>query len=100
MVRLACISLPRIDLQIVALRHPEWKQLPATVVTEEKPLGRITAANRAAIRHGLSQHGDVDGQRGGPTGRIAAHDRAVELISHGRHAFVERLDLIERHGLG
>ncbi len=53
MVRLACISLPKIDLQIIALRHPEWKQLPAVVVTEEKPLGRITAANRAAYAAGV-----------------------------------------------
>jgi protein ImuB len=53
MVRLACISLPKIDLQIVALRHPDWKQLPAAVVTEEKPLGRITAANRLAYASGV-----------------------------------------------
>ena len=48
MVRLACISIPRVDLQVLALRHPDWRQLPAAVVTEEKPLGRITAVNRAA----------------------------------------------------
>ena len=53
MGRLACINLPRIDLQIVALRHPEWKRLPAVVVTEERPLGRITAANRAARAAGV-----------------------------------------------
>lgn len=53
MVRLACISLPKIDLQIVALRHPDWKTLPAAVITEEKPLGTITAANRAAYAAGV-----------------------------------------------
>jgi protein ImuB len=53
MVRLACISFPRIDLQILALRHNEWKQIPAAVVTEEKPLGRITEANRAARAAGV-----------------------------------------------
>lgn len=53
MVRLACISLPKIDLQIIAQRHPDWKQLPAAVVTEEKPLGRITAANRLAYAAGV-----------------------------------------------
>lgn len=53
MVRLACISLPKIDLQIIAQRHPGWKQLPAAVVTEEKPLGWITAANRLAYAAGV-----------------------------------------------
>ncbi|TFH05428.1 MAG: DNA polymerase Y family protein, partial [Spirochaetales bacterium] len=53
MVRLACISLPRIDLQILALRHAELKTLPAAVVTEEKPLGRITQVNRAARAVGV-----------------------------------------------
>lgn len=53
MVRLACINFPRIDLQILALRHNEWKQIPAAVVTEEKPLGRITEANRAARSAGV-----------------------------------------------
>lgn len=53
MVRLACISVPRVDLQVLALRHPDWKQLPAAVVTEEKPLGRITAVNRAAQNAGV-----------------------------------------------
>jgi protein ImuB len=47
-VRLACISVPRVDLQVLALRHPDWKQLPAAVVSEEKPLGRILMVNRAA----------------------------------------------------
>lgn len=53
MVRLACISIPRVDLQVLALRHPDWRQLPAVVVTEEKPLGRIIAVNRAARGAGV-----------------------------------------------
>lgn len=53
MVRLACVSLPRIDLQLVAQGRPEWKELPAAVVTEEKPLGLILAVNRAARAAGV-----------------------------------------------
>lgn len=53
MARLACISLPRIDLQLLVREKPEWKQLPTAVVTEEKPLGRITAVNRAAKNSGV-----------------------------------------------
>ena len=53
MVRLACISFPRFDLQVVALRHPEWKELPAAIVTDDRPLGRITAVNRAALAAGV-----------------------------------------------
>lgn len=53
MVRLACISIPRVDLQVLALRHPDWRELPAAVVTEEKPLGRILTVNRAAQSAGV-----------------------------------------------
>lgn len=53
MVRLGCISIPRVDLQVLALRHPDWRYLPAAVVTEEKPLGRITVVNRAAQDAGV-----------------------------------------------
>jgi len=86
MVRLACISLPRIDLQIVALRHPEWKQFPATVVTEEKPLGRITAANRAAYSAGVRP-----GMRYASALSICPDLRAGVVEPHERESLRERL---------
>ncbi|MFW6213715.1 MAG: Y-family DNA polymerase [Spirochaetota bacterium] len=53
MVRLASISLPRFDLQILAQRYPDWKEHPCGVVSEEKPLGRILEVNRAARSDGV-----------------------------------------------
>jgi protein ImuB len=53
MVRLACVNFPRVDLQILALRNSDWKTIPAAVVTEEKPLGRIIDVNRAGRSAGV-----------------------------------------------
>ncbi|MFW5690128.1 MAG: hypothetical protein ACOC1U_11205, partial [Spirochaetota bacterium] len=86
MVRLACISLPKIDLQIVALRHPEWKALPAAVITEEKPLGRITAANRAAYASGVQP-----GMRYAAALSICPELRAGVVTPEEREALRQRL---------
>ncbi|MFP4114432.1 MAG: hypothetical protein ACLFUA_08680 [Spirochaetales bacterium] len=86
MVRLACISLPKIDLQIAALRNPEWKELPAVVVTEEKPLGRITASNKAAYGAGVQP-----GMRYASALSICPELRAGVVEQREREALRERL---------
>lgn len=91
MVRLACISLPKIDLQIVAQRHPDWKELPAVVVTEEKPLGRITAANRLAYTTGVKP-----GMRYASALGICGELRAGVVEREDREALRERLVAILR----
>lgn len=53
MARMACISIPQPHLQIVLHRHPEWRDTPVVVVTEDKPLGRITQVNRRAYEEGV-----------------------------------------------
>ncbi len=92
MVRLACISLPKIDLQIVALRHPEWKKLPAVVVTEEKPLGTVTAANKLAYAAGVQP-----GMRYASALSICPELRAGVVVPEERDALRERLvDLLRK----
>ena len=93
MVRLACISLPKIDLQIVALRHPEWKKLPAVVVTEEKPLGKVTAANKLAYAAGVQP-----GMRYASALSICPELRAGVVVPEERDALRERLvDLLRKY---
>lgn len=56
MDRLACVNLPAFPLQLLCMRHPEWRGHPTVVVTEDKPQGIITwvdeAAHNARIRPG------------------------------------------------
>lgn len=53
MGRLACINIPHLPLQIIMRRHRPWRELPAAVVTEEKPLGRVTSPNKLARAAGV-----------------------------------------------
>ncbi len=92
MVRLACISVPRVDLQVLALRHPDWKQLPAAVVTEEKPLGRITAVNRAAQNAGVQP-----GMRYASALSVCPQLRAGVVQREEQEALRERLVEVLRH---
>ena len=53
MSRLACVDVPALPLQILLRRHPEWRQEPVAVVTEDKVRARISWANRRAITLGV-----------------------------------------------
>lgn len=46
--RIACIDLPAFPLQLLMLRHPEWKEGPVAVVEHDRPQGRILWVNEAA----------------------------------------------------
>ncbi|MCC6653297.1 MAG: DNA polymerase Y family protein, partial [Candidatus Eisenbacteria bacterium] len=48
MDRIACIDLPAFPLQLLMLRHPEWKDGPVAVVEHDRPQGRILWVNEAA----------------------------------------------------
>ena len=90
MVRLACVSLPGFDLQIVAFRRPDWKRLPAAVVTEEKPLGRIVSANRVAWAAGVRP-----GMRYAASLGICPELRAAVVMEEEREALrMQLLDLL------
>lgn len=86
MVRLACINIPRVDLQVLALRHPDWKTLPAAVVTEEKPLGRILCLNRAAQSTGVRP-----GMRYASALSICPHLRAGVVVPEEREELKQEL---------
>ena len=53
MARMACISIPVLPLQILMQQHPDWREYPAAVVSEDKPLGRITHINKLAYADGI-----------------------------------------------
>ena len=48
MDRLACVDLPAFPLQLLLRRHPEWCELPAVVVAEDKPQAFILWVNERA----------------------------------------------------
>ena len=41
MDRTACIDLPAFPLQLLLLRHPDWREHPAAVVEADKPQGIV-----------------------------------------------------------
>lgn len=53
MVRLASVNAPQFPLQLLFRRHPQWRELPTAVVSEDKPLGRIVSVNRKAQQLGI-----------------------------------------------
>ena len=53
MDRLACVNVPCLSLQLLIREHPDWKQFPTAVVTEDKPLGIITEINKNAKKGGI-----------------------------------------------
>ncbi len=48
MDRLACVDLPAFPLQLLLRRHPQWCELPAVVVAEDKPQAFILWVNERA----------------------------------------------------
>jgi protein ImuB len=50
---LACVSLPELPLQLVVRMHPEWRDLPVAVLSEDRPTGIVLHRNRAAARTGV-----------------------------------------------
>lgn len=71
MDRLACVDLPAFPLQLLCRRHPEWRELPVAVISEDKPQGVLLWVNdkaRAArilpgqrYAQALSLHADLRG---------------------------------------
>ncbi len=48
MDRTACIDLPAFPLQLLLLRHPDWREHPAAVVEADRPQGIVLWANERA----------------------------------------------------
>jgi protein ImuB len=53
MDRLACVDVPALPLQLLLRRHADWAGLPAAVVEQDKPQGRLLWVNEEARRLGV-----------------------------------------------
>lgn len=46
--RLACVDLPSLALQLLVRQHPDWRDSPVAVVSEDEPLGLVLQVNERA----------------------------------------------------
>ncbi|MFT4705269.1 MAG: protein ImuB [Bradymonadia bacterium] len=53
MVRLACVELPALPLQVLRRREPSWASHPMAVVDEDRPTGEVLWVNQAAWGAGI-----------------------------------------------
>lgn len=53
MDRLACIDVPELPLQLLLLRHPEWRFQPACVVEQDRPQAQLLWVNEVARQAGV-----------------------------------------------
>lgn len=53
MRRMACVDLPSLPLQLLLVRHPDWRGEPAAVVERDHPQGYVLWANDAARARGV-----------------------------------------------
>jgi len=99
--RWACVNVPALPLQRLFQRHPDWRQEPVAVVTEDRPQGTIAWVNGQARRAGL-----VPGIRYAtglslvPTLRagvlsLAEVTTSVELVSARLQALTPRVEASE-----
>jgi protein ImuB len=51
--RLACVDVPALPLQLLLVRHPDWRELPVAVVDADKPQGLILSVNERARQAGI-----------------------------------------------
>ncbi len=47
-MRVACVDLPALALQLLWRREPAWRALPTVVVDEDRPQGTVVAASESA----------------------------------------------------
>jgi protein ImuB len=53
MVRLACVDVADLPLQLLFRKHPEWRGLPAAVVSKDSPYGTILSSDARAKEYGI-----------------------------------------------
>jgi protein ImuB len=53
MARLACVNVANLPLQLLLRKHPEWRELPAAVVSKDSPYGTILIVNNRAKEYGI-----------------------------------------------
>ncbi len=50
MLRLACVDVPALPLQLLIRDHPDWKEAPVAVVAEDRPQAPLLYVNERARR--------------------------------------------------
>jgi len=83
---MACVNLPEFPLQLLLLQHPEWRELPATVVDRDKAQGIVLWANRKARRRCI-----LPGMRYAAALSLASDLRAGTVSESQLSESVERL---------
>lgn len=53
MVRLACVDVPALPLQLLLIEHPDWSGGPAAVVAEDRPQAPLLYVTERARRVGI-----------------------------------------------
>lgn len=53
-MRIACVDLPGLPLQVLLRAHPDWKDAPAAVLARPGLQGEVAACNTAARRRGIT----------------------------------------------
>ncbi len=52
-MRLACVAVPFLPLQLLLRRHPDWAPHPVAVIDEDRPQGKVEWVNEPAWRVGV-----------------------------------------------
>ncbi|MFO8071209.1 MAG: DNA polymerase Y family protein [Polyangia bacterium] len=50
---MACVDLPALPLQLLARRHPGWRERPAAAISADSPFGEVLHVDRSARRRGV-----------------------------------------------
>jgi protein ImuB len=89
-MKIACVDVPALPLQLLWRRHPAWRAHPVVVVDEDRPQGTIRWACEAARRrrilpgqryaHALSLAGDLRAGVVAPGELAAAVDRLAAAL--------------------
>jgi nucleotidyltransferase/DNA polymerase involved in DNA repair len=53
MVRLACVNVGNLPLQLLYKKHPKWREFPAAVVSKDSPYATILSVNSRAGEYGI-----------------------------------------------
>jgi len=98
MLRMACICMPSLELQVLLRGHPEWGGLPVAVVDRDAASGVVLWVNRAAREAGITPGVRYaaalslsDGLRAG-TAPESAVQEAVRLVLRRLWSFSPRVE--------
>lgn len=95
MVRLACVDVPALPLQLLLRQHPGWRGEPVAVVAHERPQAAVLWASVAALRQGV-RPGMRPGMRQAEAHALAPGLRAAVVPDEKMRAGVAALVALRR----